>query len=328
MDVQLKLDQATALEVARYFEIIGKLPAATRMWQGLCLAAPYDRAAREKLGELLFDQLPQEIPLGSVARSRLILQHILQSLPTKRLVRAYFDNLEQLLKSRVKRTEPGQVVLGLGTGRCGSTTLSAAIASIPDALSTHEQPPFVFWEPLEEQVRFHLDRFRMLADYFSVVFDAAHWWLNVADRFLAEFPQGKIVGLHRQTGSCVRSFMHVKGRGRGSDNHWAPPGNPIWTSNWWDPTYPSYPVPMVPNFDPDTAKAVLIERYVTEYNGTLKSLAATFPNRVLLVRTEDLNESASTARLSALLKVPVTIPTTALNVGGIQDSSRGSQDAF
>ncbi len=328
MDVQLKLDQATAIEVARYFEVTGKLPAATRMWQGLCLTAPYDRAPREKLGELLFDQLPSDVPLGSVARSRLILQNILQSLPTKRLVRAYFDNLEQLLASRARRAEPGQVVLGLGSGRCGSTTLSAALSSIPDALSTHEQPPFVFWEPLEEQVRFHLDRFRLLAGYFSVVFDAAHWWLNVAPRFLAEFPQGKIIGLHRQTGSCVQSFMHVKGRGRGSENHWAPPGNPIWATNWWDPTYPSYSIPLATNFDPDTAKAALIERYVSDYNGTLKSLAAASPNRVLLVRTEELSEPATAVRLSALLNVPVTMPQKLFNVGNTLDSDRGAQQAF
>jgi DNA invertase Pin-like site-specific DNA recombinase len=34
---------------------------------------------------------------------------------------------------------------------------------------------------------FHLRRLRVLSDYFPLVFDAAHWWLNSLHRFFAEF---------------------------------------------------------------------------------------------------------------------------------------------
>jgi len=322
--MRVEFDNATAVKVAEYFESAGMVSAAAKMWQGLSMSTPYDREAREKLGELLFDQIQAGYPLGSAARSRMILDVISQSLPTPKLSEAYFENLEMLLEPRPKRTRPGEIILGIGSGRCGSTSLCAAVASVPEACAVHEIPPLIYWEPLDEQVQFHLDRMRLLADYYSVVFEAAHWWLNALDRFVAEFPGGKVIALHRNTDSCVRSFLNVKGRGRGSFNHWAPPESNFWAPNLWDPTYPSYSVNVELVPDPDTAKAAMIERYVREYNQSLRQLAEIDPQRVLLVRTEDLASPATTARLNSLVGLPVTMPRSPLNAGGTRDSDQRS----
>ena len=99
-------------------------------------------------------------------------------------------------------------MLSAGTGRCGSTTLAGTVAMLPDVCAMHENPPLIYWEPVEEQVRFHLDRLRFLADYYAVVFDASHWWLNVLRRFFAEFPEGKAIGLHAIP---RRAFNHFCG---------------------------------------------------------------------------------------------------------------------
>jgi hypothetical protein len=319
MSVQVIFDNATAVKVADYFETIGMATAAAVVWEGLCLSTPYDLRARQKLADLLCDLTASKTPPGSLARSRSLLIALGQSFPTRKLADAYFENLGLLLGSRPKRADPGKIVLGIGAGRCGSTTLAAAVAKVEDACATHENPPLIFWEPVEAQVQFHIDRLRLLADYFSLVFDASHWWLNAIDRVFAQFPDSKAIALVRDTASCVKSFVHIKGKGTGTLNHWALPDNGIWMPSTGDPAYPSFSVSAALLSSLEAAKAAMIERYVTEYNDALSSLATASAGRVLLVRTEELNDPATTARISGVLGAPLTMPDASLNVGNTAD---------
>ncbi len=324
MSITFQFDRPTAIRVAQLLEGAGMLKAAVDVWLGVCAGDPYDPDARIKFGELFFQHRQAEFPPGTLQRSQFILQAIGFSLPTPVLVDAYFDNLRQLLRDRPKRDVPGSVVLGLGTGRCGSTTLTAAFASLPDACATHENPPLVNWEPREDQLRFHFDRFRFLADYFAVVHDASHSWLTSVETFFDQFPTGKAIGLFRDAAACVPSFMRIKGTGPGSANHWVPPGNGIWATGPGDPSYPTYALPAEPITDPDAVKAGHIARFVTEYNQALHALSAKHPDRLLLVATDALNDSETAARLREFLGYPLAVPT-ALNRGGTQDSARLKQ---
>lgn len=171
------------------------------------------------------------------------------------------------------------------------------MATIDGSCCTHENPPLIFWDPQDEQVAFHVRRFTLLTQYFPLVFDAAHWWLNVMDRLFAIFPDAKVVGLCRNLQPCVRSFMRIKGTGPNSVNHWVPPANGIWQPNNWDLAYPTYPLPDNAQVDPDRAKAEVIRRYISDYNRDLESLASRFPGRVMLVRTEKLGRTSVQQRL-------------------------------
>ncbi len=182
MNVQMEFTADTAVKVAEYFEKSGYVAEANRLWVAINHVAAYNCDLRAKLGDTIFESRGGHFERGTLLRSRFLLHLMSISHPTRRLVDAYFDNLQRLLRGRPKLAQPGSVVLGLGTGRCGSTTLSAAFALRPDVCSTHENPPLIFWDPVEEQVRFHCDRLRILVDYFPLVFDAAHWWLNAAPR--------------------------------------------------------------------------------------------------------------------------------------------------
>jgi hypothetical protein len=247
------------------------------------------------------------------------LQVISYSLPTPKLTAAYFDNLEALLQTRPKRTEPGDVVLGVGAGRCGSATLTAALAALPEACATHENPPLLFWTPLEEQLQFHVDRFRMLAEYHSVVFDVSPPWLQGLERYFAEFPRAKAVGLYRDHAACVRSYVGIQGKGRESTNPWAPRRNGIWWTSPVDPSYPSYEVRAGLAHDPDAAKAAAIERFVAEYNQLLRARAEAWPGRLILVGTEELNNAEAQSRLASFLGLPLRWPRPQ-NVGNTADS--------
>ncbi len=269
---------------------------------------PYDRQMRVQLGDALFEKHQAAFLIGSPDRAYFLLSVIHNTFPTERLSSGYFDNLEALLSKRRQLAHKGQVILGLGTGRCGSTSLAAAFRSVDNALATHENPPMMFWQPQSEQMEFHLKRLGLLCNYYSVVFDAAHWWLNAMDVFFERFPQGRVVGLHRQMESCVTSFLKIKGVEPGTANHWALPDNGIWKPNVWDPCYPSYAVSPGLEFDYYRAKGTQIQWYVDTYNQQLQELAGARPDRVMLLSTESLDQPQVAKKLGDFVGVQMSMP--------------------
>jgi hypothetical protein len=193
------------------------------------------------------------------------------------------------------------------------------LATIGGSCCTNENPPLISWTPHPEEIAFHLLRFRRLAPYHPLVADVSHWWLNAIDRFFAEFPEACVVGTLR---SCAGSFMRIKGSGRGSYNHWVPYGNGIWAAARWDPAYPTYPVPAQAALDPDGAKLELIARYVQEYNDAMHVLAERFPTKVLLVRTESLDDEPVQNAIFDFVGLHGTVTKTHLNVGTTADGKR------
>ena len=193
MNLQMEFTADTAVKIAEYFEKSGYITEANRLWMEINHISAYDRDLRAKLGEFHF----------RIARNtnsnRDVLRSALYSSVDVDLVPNSYDGRRRTSTTcsnccvvGAKLSQPGNVILGLGTGRCGSTTLSAAFGGVPDICATHENPPHIFWEPIEEQVRFHLDRLRMLADYFPLVFDAAHWWLNVVSSCFDRIPHVQV----------------------------------------------------------------------------------------------------------------------------------------
>jgi hypothetical protein len=156
-----------------------------------------------------------------------------------------------------------------------------------DSICTHETPPLIFWSPEAEQVDFHLRRFRILVDHFALVADVSHWWLNTRDRVLEEFPGAKFIALIRDPDECAMSFMRIQGFGKNSFNPWTR-GNDFWRSGYWDATYPTFALPDGAKTRPDFAKLELITRYVREYNEQVNQAARNSPDRIMLVRTEEL----------------------------------------
>jgi hypothetical protein len=250
---------------------------------------PYDKAQLKERARQFFQEWRNEPEEGPLASCRRLISLIETSYPINELVDEYFRNLDLLLRDEPTLDSPGRVMIGLGPGRCGSTSLSMMLGTIPKSCCTHETPSLISWIPESEQIDFHIRRFRALARHFSVVSDASHWWLNVVTKVFADFPEARAIGLLRDPADCALSFMRIQGFGKGSFNPWAVPGNRLWLAGPWDATYPSYPLPADAAKNPDRAKLALVTRYVTGYNSQMETLAVDAPDRVLLVRTEDLS---------------------------------------
>jgi Sulfotransferase family len=286
---------------------------------------PSDIKDLTNAAERLLEKRQARLTPGSPERGRLILQLIANSFPTSRLTDAYFQNLAMFLETRPRRPRPGQIILGIGSGRSGSTTLAALFASWEDSCATHENPPLIGWTPDEAEIAFHLRRFEMLRHHYAIVADVSHWWLNALDTVIDRFPDAKIIGLHRDADACARSFMRIKGEGRNSLNHWAPGDNGIWQPNIWDQTYPTYPVPDSAASDPDQAKSVMITQYVRDYNDLMKAWAVRNPEHIVLFETESLSDAPVTARICELAGVPAIPFERKLNVNNVHE---GEADEF
>ena len=250
---------------------------------------PYDLGALRRNATQVLADTQQAVVPEPAEKCRRILLAMQNSYPTAELANEYFANLELALRHKRELDVAGQIVIGVGPGRCGSSSLSQMLGSIPNSCCTHESPPLIFWRPTIEQVDFHVRRFRLLAKYYSVVSDVSHWWLNAIEQIWERLPEMKVIGLIRQHDECARSFMRIQGFGAGSANPWAPPGDSFWRVGAWDATYPSYPVPDLSKHDPDRVKLEQIRRYVSEYNAQIMTLAQGHPGRVKVVRTEALS---------------------------------------
>ena len=283
---------------------------------------PYDVEAMQRTAIRLLDEMRLSAPQEPEEKCRRILGAIQSSYPTKELADEYFSALELALGDKQRLDAAGQVVIGIGPGRCGSTSLSQMLGTIPNSCCTHEGPPLIFWRPSSEQVAFHIRRFHMLTKYYSVVSDVSHWWLNAIDQVWDQIPEAKVIGLVRDPDECASSFMRIQGFGQGSLNPWAPCGHSFWKSGLWDSTYPSYPIPDLSKNDPDRVKLEHITRYVREYNAQMTKLSEGHPKSVKLVRTEAISSPDVQEEIFSLAKHRGKSAAWKLNVKGTNDGKR------
>ena len=261
-------------------------------------SSPYDLALGARLADLVFDNHQGEFPLGSRERALFLLQTMDISFASRRVIEAYFENLEAMLQRKERLETPGMVVLGLGSGRSGSTTMASLLGTIAGAKSTHENPIPVFWDPRPQQVEFHLRRFRLLSAFFPIVADCSVWWINLMETVSQALPTTRAIGVYRETEACIRSWIKLS---VASFNPFAIPHNGIWQSYRGDPCFPYYELPANARKDPDAARESQMRRYVTDYNNRLKALAERMPERMLLLRTEELSEPSTLREISQFL---------------------------
>lgn len=325
--VDVKLDLETAADLAEFFAARGKPQQALQAYAAVLKLDPHLDDVRRRYAELLFAVNGPEAPLGSVERGRMLLGLMGMDVLTGAIEGAYFENLERLLSGRERLPKPGTLVLGLGSGRCGSTSLAWALAGVEGICATHENPPTVHWLPAPEQLAAHCRRFRLLLDRFEAVFDSAHWWLNGLDQMAGEFDGLKMIGLKRDADACARSFLQVKGTGPGSINHWADHDGTFWKLALWDRFYPSYALgrfgleapALLQPAELASRQRELVRTYVADYNAGLDRAKERFGERLLLLRTEDLSDGRTQGRVQAFLGIEGLNLRATLNRGSLKD---------
>ena len=324
------MDLATAADVADFFAAKGRPQDAMQAYEGILDLNPHIADFRRRYVELGFKINDPIIPLGTMERGQMLLRLMAWDVASPEIEAAYFENLELLLKDRPPRPTPGTLVLGLGSGRSGSTSLAGALAGIENVRATHENPPRMHWPPTPDQIALHIRRFRLLLDRYDLVFDSAHWWLNAAKALNDAFDGMKMIALVRDPDACAASFLRQKGSGRDELNHWLEHKGSFWKPALWDRLYPSYEAQRFGLEAPDKLDPAelaarqhkLVRTYVADYNDALDEMKNWAGDRLLVLATEELSKEATEETIRAFLGIEAVNLKAVLNQGTTWDGDR------
>ena len=173
------------------------------------------------------------------------------------------------------------LIFGLGTGRSGSTSLYDLFKIQNNTFSSHEHPPLVSWKSGFDNVKFHIERSKILQKSFANVVDVSHWWLPYVEDILNVYPNAKFVCMKREKNDTVNSFLNVKKcNEKNGVNHWMEHDGKFWHPTPWDMTYPTYNVKTV---------SEAIENYWDDYYQTCESFKEKFPNQFRIFEISNLS---------------------------------------
>lgn len=182
------------------------------------------------------------------------------------------------------------ILIGCGTGRCGTTSLAKLIGGCKDAVCEHERRPLLPW-------LFNEDLFQERVKWFStskaaVTGDVAYFYLPYLEKLIGVLPGLKIVCLERDRQAVIDSFMW-KTRWQ---NRWNDHDGTEWAKDAvWDQTFPNYDI---------MDKQGAIGAYWDDYRIRIRRIANKFPLNVLLVKMEELNTFKGQQSIFDFLDMP------------------------
>ncbi len=167
------------------------------------------------------------------------------------------------------------IVIGAGTGRCGTKSLSILLDNCKDSAVTHESPPILPWSVSE---RFESRLETMQESDHAIVGDVASSYLP----YMEEYDGFKKIVLKRDKQETVDSFM----RHSGPRNNWQERG---YTDPKWFDFFPTY--------SDDLTKKEALEQYWEDYYERAEEVAKVFP-------LETLNSEEGQDNIFNYLKIP------------------------
>ncbi len=184
-------------------------------------------------------------------------------------------------------------VLGIGTGRCGTMSLSLLLSGCRESSVQHEfEAPHnaLPWEFDQAFAEAKAERIRSFSG--KLRGDVAFYYLNYVDFFFESLPDLRVVHIYRDKQSVVDSFLR-KTEGR---NHWMKNPENFSPDALWDKCFPKY--------EEAANKSEAIGRYYDEYMRGAAALMSRHANRLMHVNVRDLNNPNLQNLLFDFLEVP------------------------
>lgn len=166
-----------------------------------------------------------------------------------------------------------RIILGMGTGRCGTRSLATLLNRQAGAKVTHEEYPLLMWRsPRRENLVERLNRI-LTSRKAKIVGDVASFYLPYAEAAIEFDPEIRIVCLQRPRKEVIHSFCQWIDKVHPlPTNHWARQPAPGWYHEpIWTPIFPQYDT---------TDRLKGIGRYWDEYFERAESLQTRFPKNV------------------------------------------------
>ena len=177
-----------------------------------------------------------------------------------------------------------KLIISIGTGRCGSVSLSSFLSSQEKMHILHEGRlknkrirNLIKWEKDEERLFKWLDYLLYYNKNIEYVGDTGMYFLPYIESIIKKYNNVTIIGLIRNKKDVVDSFLK-KTEGR---NHWYIHNGEKWKiDERWDPCFPKYDI---------KEKRKAIEKYYDEYNKESKLLEERYPDKIKIWDLKDFN---------------------------------------
>ena len=173
-----------------------------------------------------------------------------------------------------------KIIFGLGTGRCGTMSLSNLLSYQDDCLISHELGglPWLTWSPSTSLEPF-LDKINTRSE--SFVGDVSFYSLPYASVLMSRYSDVKFVILKRDKEETIKSYIK-KTQGR---NHWMPHNGSKWRLDIWDRCYPKFDV---------KTKEEALSCYYDHYYDLCQQLPQ---DKCFWLNTEDLNSREKSIKM-------------------------------
>ena len=165
------------------------------------------------------------------------------------------------------------LIIGLGTGRCGTHSLVDVLNAQDGVSVVHEDKPILHWDPTQEDsdviARFQA-KINLAPD--KIIGEVALFLLGYTPALLEAFPQARAVVLQRPRDEVIASFARwVRGsaRHRRHMNHWQRGARR--KRALWDRAFPQFDAPTMEE---------AIGLYWDWYGRQVEDLMRTYPDRV------------------------------------------------
>lgn len=210
------------------------------------------------------------------------------------------------------------LVFGLGSGRCGTTSLRLFLDLQRNVSVTHELNFEGIRQPMPWETDFPL-AIKQLAKLqqktSAVKGDIGFYWLPYTTWLLGQFPDSRFICLKRNKADTVASYMrHTEGR-----NHWVMHNGTHWNpDDVWDKAFPKYDV---------EDKEAAVSKYWDDYYTSAGALQREHPDNFRIFPVDALNNSEGQTTILSFLGIPtadmIFTPSFHLN---ISDARKSAQD--
>lgn len=171
-------------------------------------------------------------------------------------------------------------IFGIGSGRCGTTTLSMILSHQESIQIPHEfeHTPFN-WE--NNKVDF--DSMVSMIEDNGWNGAIALYLINYIENFIERYgiEETKIIVVQRDKDATVNSFL--KWTSTPQRNFWInSKDSSIYQKDRWDKSFPSY--------DPSMSKESMIGKYYDEYYDKTYQIMQKYPDQTYYIKTEEFND--------------------------------------
>jgi len=177
-----------------------------------------------------------------------------------------------------------KLIISIGTGRCGSVSLSKFLSAQRSVqmlhegrLDSHKLRKLIKWNNDEEELLSWLNFLLKQENNNEYTGDTGMYFLPYIDLIIKKHPNVRVIVMVRDKKEVVKSYLK-KTEGR---NHWFKHDGEKWDfDDKWDPCYPKYNI---------ENKEEALEKYWDEYLQETNNLSKKYPENIKIWTIQDLN---------------------------------------